>query len=307
MIPLRDLGRLRRLAHQQVPARGPAGHVRRSIYLWNAVRQHRLLRPMLEAPAGTVLHALVRDRPDVLGFFRAPYISAGWDAQRRVDAVRAHAAVLDTMPPLAFDLDHGIELMDLPEIGPDWHVVIDKPWWFHREGLLVFNIFRANVRLFSLAFSLSRGDDGLEAVIGGIQGRNLPAVLDAYKVVTKTAHGYRIRDFIIDLFRLYASAIGVVRVRAVDDANRHHRSAYFGADTGRVLPMNYDEVWGDRGGRREDGFFLLPQHSVRRTGAEIPARKRAMYRERYAMMDRMEERVKAAWRSAQAVPRAEAE
>ncbi|WP_413774718.1 DUF535 family protein [Mesorhizobium sp. AR10] len=48
-------------------------------------------------------------------------------------------------------------------------------------------------------------------------------------------------------------------------------------------------MWWERGAiDRRNGFFELPVEAGRRQGDEIPARKRAMYRRRYAMLDEIE-------------------
>jgi len=179
--------------------------------------------------------------------------------------------------------------MRLSQLGPDYHVVIDKPLWLHREGCAALNIFHGDVRLFSVAFALDKQRDSLVAVIGGIQGRNLPGIQDEYHAMTKAAFGVRPRDLSIVTFKAFCRAIGVDSIQAVADDCRHHRSPFFGNKSEKLQrSINYDEAWLDRGGTRHGEFFLIPVKRTDRADEEIPARKRALYRKRYAMLDEIE-------------------
>jgi len=157
-----------------------------------------------------------------------------------------------------------------------------------REGQAVLDLFIAETRIFSLAFSL-RDEQGLTAVIGAIQGRDIEGALDTYRELTGALHGMRPRDFLVEMFRALCATLGVQRIVAVSDASRHHRSPYFGKVTDKRFPLDYDEVWTERGGTAlDDDFFALPVKPTRRSIEEIPSKKRSMYRKRYEMLDRLE-------------------
>lgn len=251
---------------------------------------------LLNAPPATTMGQLVDDRPEILTFVRAPYLCAGWPADERLTRFAAHVAALAEHPPLDFPIAQSIELMPLPEIGEAIHVVIDKPMWFHREGTLAINLFDGNTRLFTLVFAFEPVAGGLRALVGGIQGRNFDDALDRYRDLTKAAHGIRPRDLIIELFRMACAQAGVTEILAIADKGRQNRHPYFGKDVMRDLPLNYDEIWQDRGGRLVDEwFFSLPLRGERRADADIQPKKRSMYRQRYAMLDGIEARIAGAW------------
>jgi uncharacterized protein VirK/YbjX len=72
--------------------------------------------------------------------------------------------------------------------------------------------------------------------------------------------------------------------------------------------LNYDEVWRDRGGvERDDGFFELPVERQVREIEDVPSKKRQMYRQRYAMMDSIEQRLLSALPTLKPVVRPEAD
>lgn len=264
--------------------------------------------PLLTAPPESTMGQLVDDRPETLSFLRAPYLCASWTVDERLTRYAAHVSALAERPPLDFRIAQSIELMPLPEIGAAIHVVIDKPMWFHREGTLAINLFDGNTRLFTLVFAFERVVTGLRALIGGIQGRNFDDALDRYRDLTKAAHGIRPRDLIIELFRLVCGQAGVAEILAIADKGRQNRHQYFGKDVMRDLPLNYDAIWQDRGGMPVDEwFYRLPLTGERRAQADIPAKKRSMYRQRYAMLDGIEGRMSEAWRAMTPVTRPDAD
>jgi uncharacterized protein VirK/YbjX len=283
--------------------------VQRIRYLFKARSVWPLLSQLIDAPPGSALGRFVANRREVLGFIEAPFINASWDARTRLTSFLRQFDHLQTMgKAFAFDATQSIELLRLDELGPDYHVILDKPTWFQREGLLTLNIFRGNLRLISLSFSFDTLNGEQIVMIGAIQGRRIEGVLDEYRQLTKLAHGLRPRDLLIDILRIVAAHEGAVRMIAVSDACRHHRSPYFGKNTGRELPLDYDEIWRDRGGvYRGDGFFELPVERQVRDIDEIPSKKRQMYRQRYAMLDAIEARILQALPEVEPVVRPEAE
>ncbi|MBX9625128.1 MAG: VirK/YbjX family protein, partial [Gemmataceae bacterium] len=191
------------------------------------------------------------------------------------------------VPGLPLGPDETRDLVDLGDHLPGLRMVLDRPNWFTREGQLALNLFTGPTRVFTLAFAL-RLEPDLTAYVGALQGRSLDGVLDTYRELTRALHDMRPRDFLVEVFRALGRAVGVRRILAVSDACRHHRSPYF---RGKSVDgsLNYDEVWRERGGRPlGDGFFELPVEAGRRAADEIPARKRSMYRKRYALLDRIE-------------------
>ncbi|MEP6786006.1 MAG: DUF535 family protein [Sphingomonadales bacterium] len=99
----------------------------------------------------------------------------------------------------------------------------------------------------------------------------------------------RPRDLLIETFRMVCRHYGVVRILAVPDEGRVHRSTYSRARMNDPVAMSYNAVWCDRGGTMsEDGFFDLPIVAQQRDRESIRQNKRAEYRRRYAMLDEIQ-------------------
>jgi uncharacterized protein VirK/YbjX len=94
-----------------------------------------------------------------------------------------------------------------------------------------------------------------------------------------------------ELPRRSEPSIDVSEIRAVSNLNHPQRKNF-------DIKLSYDEIWTERGGcRTADGFFILSVAASRRAEEEIPAKKRAMYAKRYAMLDIVEAELIATLRS----------
>lgn len=282
-----DLSRLWSISRTVVDASGLRGLYRRLSFMAATVRHRAVLLPFMHASGA--LDRVLERRPETIGAVVWPYVCLSWDAPTRLARIGDHWAAVEAVAPvLNFAPDDGRELLDLADLMPGLRVVLDQPKWFMREGQAVLNLFVGETRVFSLAFSL-RIEDSLTACIGAIQGRDIEGVLDTYKAMTGALHGMRPRDFLVELFRALCGAIGVSRIYAVADAKRHHRSPYFGNKFAKQVPMDYDEIWRERGGEPLSvDFFVLPVDPGRRNIEEVPSKKRSMYRKRYEMLTKIE-------------------
>ena len=90
-----------------------------------------------------------------------------------------------------------------------------------------------------------------------------------------------------ELIKHLAIRLGVDRLYAVGDEFRHHRHPYFGATKAQELAANYDVIWLEHGATpsdRED-FFEIPMAPSIKPLDTIAAKKRAMYRRRYELLE----------------------
>ena len=145
------------------------------------------------------------------------------------------------------------------------------------------NLVHERLRLYSLAFTLGRVGGDRVAYVGALQGLNSPCALPMYRSLTRRMHGLRPRDLLLTVFRLFCMALGIGRVLAVSDQNRISSNRYF-VSSSQVL-SSYDVAWCENGGvATEGGFFELDTGLLQRSAEDIPARKRAQYRRRYALV-----------------------
>jgi uncharacterized protein VirK/YbjX len=103
-------------------------------------------------------------------------------------------------------------------------------------------------------------------------------------------HGLRPRDLLVTAFREFCQALGIRKILAVSDGTRVCSNRYFEASS-RVF-ASYDAAWLESGGvATENGFFELDACLTPRSHEDIPSRKRAQYRRRYALVAELAEQI----------------
>lgn len=256
------------------------------------------LLSLWRAPTGTQLAAQVAARPEVWQLLQAPFIHSEWDTAERFERLIDHCRIVEQLGP-PFDLlpHQYADIMDLPEIGRGYRLMLDQPHWLFRDGLLALSLWEGGDRLFSLAFVLATRPEGMVAYVGGVQGRRGGNALSQYRVFTKCAEGMRPRDMLIELFRMICAHLGAARILCVSNETRHQRAPYFTRRDDFVDPvvLDYDAMWLERGARLlSGGMFELPAEMFLRPPATVPTRKRALYRRRRAMLALLRGRLHAA-------------
>lgn len=228
-------------------------------------------------------------RPELLGFVVWPYIHAGWPAMQRFEALAQHQEAMSTdMAALSLPASGSLLITDMSDVSPGLKLVVDRAPWCLREGSLVFNQFLNDERMMSLAFSFGLQQGERVAYVGGVQGSNVDSALAKYREITKDLEGMRPRDFLIKAFQFLIHHMRVKHVLCICDEERHHRHAYFGKAKAEHLHLNYNEIWEEHAGTRmPDGFYRLSPLPVNKPMEDIASKKRALYRRRYALMDKL--------------------
>lgn len=230
---------------------------------------------------------------DCVGVVHWPYISRNWGPKNKLGVLASHYEVVTQRCPqlLLLGRNESLLLSDLSEFAAGCSLVLDRPFWFMREGELVLNLFQGDLRIASIAFTLCRTDTELCIFIGAVQGIHKGVdselSLSIYRDLTKDFEGLRPRSFLIEVIKYIAINIGVEKIYAVGDGYRHHRHPYFGAHKALELAANYDVIWLEHGAtpsERED-FFEIPMALSRKPLDSIASKKRAMYRRRYELLD----------------------
>jgi uncharacterized protein VirK/YbjX len=258
------------------------------VFLLKLIYFRRLLSPFFHAVPHGSLDTTLNQRPDALGIVEWPYINNGWSLSKRISVIKNHHDVVEQIPLLNFTINNSLQLTDLSTVFPGLMVVCDRPRWFLREGELCINLFVNDERVYSLAFTISVENNFRVAYVGAVQGRNISNIQDLYQNLTKALFGCRPRDFLINVFIFLCNAVNITKIYGVSDLSRHHRHDYFKSDHKSGVSSNYDEIWLDRGAiLSNDGFYSVPVAVSYREEADIPAKKRSMYRQRYSILKKI--------------------
>ncbi len=219
-----------------------------------------------------------------------PMCCVTWDVDQKVARIVDHHRTAHALGGiLAPGWDEPRKLMDLPMIGPQYSIKIDEAYWMTCDGLTTISLWHGIDRMFTMGFMLSSEASRLSVYVGSLQGRNMDGVLPVYREMTKDAKGMRPRDLMVELHRMFCRAIGVTQILAVADMSRSWNDRFADEEFTYIASLNYDEAWTERGGKRHcSNWFSLPVDAQRRAIEDISAKKRGLYRQRYAMLDAIE-------------------
>lgn len=158
-----------------------------------------------------------------------------------------------------------------------------------KEGCLSVIIKWDDRDLYQIIFWLNRNSVGEMALwIGAMQGPNLEDARNVVKRLTKFCHGYRTKNLVLYMVQAVVRSMGLKKIYAVSNygyyANNHVR-----AD--RKLKTNFGDFWLEAGGQETEDkrFFEVPVMESRKSMEEVPTRKRAVYRRRFAFLDEVDE------------------
>jgi len=160
-----------------------------------------------------------------------------------------------------------------------------------KEGLMSVILRMGTASLYQIIFWIAPAADGTPAMwIGAMQGPNMAHARDVVKAATKACHSYRTKNLVLYIAQAVVRSLGLGRIYAVTNegyyANNHVR-------VDRKLKTDFSEFWREAGGLdTEDRRFMeLPLIEKRKTMEEVPTRKRAVYRRRFAMLDEIDRAV----------------
>lgn len=275
------LGALFRAVACPRPGAPPIGLRHVLAHWWRCAAHLDTFRSWIGDASNPALQQAIAVRPSIMTCVVHPYLHAAWSAQHKLEVINDHYALLQGR--LEFLRAAGTQAIGVVDMDDRLRLQIEAPGQFEHEGQLVVNLVHEQLRLYSLAFTLGRVGAERVAYVGALQGLNSPCALQIYRSLTHRMHGLRPRDLLLTVFRLFCMALGIGRVLAVSDQNRISSNPYF-VSSARVL-SSYDVIWRENGGvATEGGFFELDTGLLQRSAEDIPSRKRAQYRRRYALL-----------------------
>lgn len=286
---IETLIRVHRLGRSMHPAPTLNSLKHQIILLWQALVFLPCIRRWYEISDNPLLTLALKRFPLMSGAIYWPYINHTWSMERRLAAIDQHFRMLDGPAAIiAHATFENIELARLDDEYAGLHLVFDKAKWFLREGEIVLNLFINDQRFYSIAFTLGVDTGQPIVFVGALQGSNSEAAPRVYRDITHALHGMRPRDFLMVALKLLCRELGIHRIWAVSSDCRQHNSPYFGDSYKEKALVAYNEIWLEHGGTELDnGFFEIPVMIRRKDMSEIPTRKRATYRRRYQMLDKL--------------------
>lgn len=285
-------------AHEHLPQRGLEGLVKRTKYRWRLLVTRPLRAEFMDTVAShPAWHELHQRHPNALYPLLCHFVDRRFSRGRRFEVAQADLQVAQRLFGLegsaAMARGERLTLGTLPD-GTSLVLGLNDVSW--HEGRWALSLRNAEgQRLYNLSFAfLPCG----ALLVGAVQGPQAGTV-DAETVIrdlTKTAEGVRPPYLLAEALRAAAAAWGVNVLLGIDPV--HHVKGRWNV-RGRRLRFDYRNFWAELGGtQRPDGYWQLPLQVAPRDLAEVPSRKRAMYRRRQALLEALRQSIQGALRAA---------
>ena len=224
------------------------------------------------------------------------FFYAGSTVNTRVKLIQEHYAYLEQkIEPASFvalGYDTAYEIWRAPETDMTWHAYLKFESGQRKEGLLSVMMDVDGEHLYQIIFWIEQRDGQPTLVIGAMQGPNTENAQDFVREMTKRAHRFRTKNLILYITQAAARALGIKRMLAVSNAG-YYANNHVRLD--RKLKTDFGAFWEEVGGWETDDhrFYELPLVYPRKTMEEVPTRKRAVYRRRFAFLDTVDEEIAA--------------
>ena len=257
---------------------------RRIKYLWRlALTRNVRTRMLREFDGQAMAQALFRAQPRAFYPVMSHLIDRRMTAEARLRttlaSLRTVCASVGGDANVRSLLTHGITLLELTD---HTRIVLSLNDVSFHEGLWQVGLIGADgLRLYSIGFGLT---DPRTLLVGNVQGPSLKDDgLDRIRDVTHAAHGMRPPHLLMHALRVLAARWGATRLQGVDP--QHHVKGRWNLRDSR-LRFDYRGFWAEHEGTRDaGGNWSLALETALRPLEDVPTRRRAMYRRRYAMLE----------------------
>lgn len=234
------------------------------------------------------LEQLLEASPVLPAKLHRPYLCRSNTVRQRAQAVLEHYQFIRTQPePVRRYLQVYREtpLVTTEGRGGEQISVTCTPCGFDREGELMLVLYCDGTPVIRISFSFIRWRGNFTLFIGGLQGPREDGA-DIIRHATRVCHGLFPRRVLCEAVAALAEVCRLYTITAVSEEQhvlRHDR--YAARKQGRFV-ARYSECWISAGGvYDESGVYRLSVPLPRKDAEDIPARKRAEYRRRNALLD----------------------
>ncbi|SFW37468.1 hypothetical protein SAMN02910323_1561 [Selenomonas ruminantium] len=282
----------------------------RQMYRLNNWREvHRLLvficRSYLRYPKMKELHEffLQNDlRREIYGYNKFPmeqvtraFFFKGSTLAQRVDLTKYHFSYLEDKLKMDVlnDIYHykTIRLWKSLDDDIDWYTILRYHPGQRKEGLLALEMRLDERSLYQMMFWINKDPNNEPALwIGAMQGPNTGNAKDFVKEATKRSYRYRTKNLILYMTMALARSLEVKHIYAVSN-DGYYAMNHVRRD--RKLKTDFGAFWEEVGGHVTDDprFYEVPLVESRKTMEEVPTRKRAVYRKRFAFQDDVDRQI----------------
>ncbi len=238
------------------------------------------------------LREVLHHSPKILDKPFNPYVCIDWTVHDRMTQLRSHFLFLKkTMGARASEVysSEGHHLFDF--IARDeLSYRVELFQGYQNEGAMGIRLCDSQGReIYTLSFHIGLGHGFDNAIfIGALQGPNdrIENRQELITLLTRSLNGLRPKALMVEILYMVAQQLGINELFGVSNAGHIHQSDKYSDAKRAQMSFDMDALWGEYNGVASGKtLYTLPSTPERKDIASLKAKKRSLYRKRYAWLD----------------------
>ena len=223
-----------------------------------------------------------------------PYLASCLSQQERFEALAYHYDFLakhpDSMTKAFYNPNIAFVLADVKvKNDANIKIAIQARNKFAREGEISLYFYdNDGIDLATITFTIMQYQQKTTLFIGGLQGTGHHDARIRVQQATKQCYGLFPKRIALEAALVIARYFNLEQIVAVGNKTHIYNNWRYNTRQERIL-SDYDDFWLTIDGKQDsNGLFILPNQIYRKSLDEIASKKRSEYRNRYALLDQLE-------------------
>ncbi|WP_334325950.1 VirK/YbjX family protein [Gilliamella apicola] len=223
-----------------------------------------------------------------------PYLASCLSQQERFEALAYHYDFLarhpDSMTKAFYNPNIACELADVKvKNDANIKIALQARNKFAREGEISLYFYdNDGIDLATITFTIMQYQQKTTLFIGGLQGTGHHDARIRVQQATKQCYGLFPKRVALEAALVIARYFNLEQIVAVGNKTHIYNNWRYNTRQERIL-SDYDDFWLTIDGKQDsNGLFILPNQIYRKSLDEIASKKRSEYRNRYALLDQLE-------------------
>ena len=223
-----------------------------------------------------------------------PYLASCLSQQERFEALAYHYDFLakhpDSMTKAFYNPNIAFVLADVKvKNDANIKIAIQARNKFAREGEISLYFYdNDGIDLATITFTIMQYQQKTTLFIAGLQGTGHREARIRVQQATKQCYGLFPKRVALEAALVIARYFNLEQIVAVGNKTHIYNNWRYNTRQERIL-SDYDDFWLTIDGKQDsNGLFILPNQIYRKSLDEIASKKRSEYRNRYALLDQLE-------------------
>lgn len=223
-----------------------------------------------------------------------PYLASCLSQQERFEALAYHYDFLakhpDSMTKAFYNPNIAFVLADVKvKNDANIKIAIQARNKFAREGEISLYFYdNDGIDLATITFTIMQYQQKTTLFIAGLQGTGHREARIRVQQATKQCYGLFPKRVALEAILVIARYFNLEQIVAVGNKTHIYNNWRYNSRQERIL-SDYDDFWLTIDGKQDgNGLFILPNQIYRKSLDEIASKKRSEYRNRYALLDQLE-------------------